>query len=944
MTTVNPWISRKPAPRTAAARLTLALLALVFFAPDFAGATAIDASLRLDPTSPAGADAQGRVLVYTPNPLEGGSSVSHWDPSTTPNLLMEPANNRDLPFAGVDLTLPLFQDTGWRRGRSQLTIRIQDSAGTGFNDPDLGAQRRAAIEFVAQVWGSLLASPVEINVGVSFQSQDCDDTGAVLAFASPQFIFESFQGAPVGGTWHAGPLAESLSGQNLSLEDVSNPDAADIEAVFNPDIDTGCLGSGSRFYYGLDGNVPVNQISFVNVALHELGHGLGFLSLVDPGTGAQLLGLPDAYSRLLFDNDLGRTWANMTNAQRRISAVNSQRVAWSGQRVTTAARNLLEPGPVVTVSAPQAIAGNYRVATAQFGPPLTTAGLAGQLAIARDGSAEPNLVCAPVANAAEIAGKIALIDRGTCLFVDKVKNAQNAGAVGVIIVNNVPDAPIGLGGDDPSIVIPSVHLSQADGALLKEVLTVGLPPLAPSDLSAEALPGGRARLAWTDNSDDETSFRIERRRGTARFTEIASVGAGVTTFEDSGLEAGVAYDYRVRARNAAGNSAFSNLASVEIAQLPPQAPLDLEAEAVSATEVALAWTDRSSDEDTFVLERRTVATRGGDGTLVFIDSPFEEVALIPADVTTFALAGLTPATTYNFRLRARNANGDSEATAVAPATTRAAATGPCAEDPETLCLLDGRFSVRSFFKEQRSGNTGSAMAIPDSDETGLFWFFNPANVELVVKLLDARSFSGAFWVFYGALSDVEYWIVVTDTETGAVKTYTNEPGNICGNADTRAFPEPAGGLRAPAAGAPWQLAVGSLPAAALEGQTAAGTTGGCAADAETLCLRGDRFQVTVTWRDQRSGNTGTGMAIPSAQSDTTGFFWFFSPTNTELVLKVIDGSPVNGHFWVFYGALSDVEYTIEVVDTANGNRATYTNPPGNFCGIGDNEALPGDGG
>jgi len=102
--------------------------------------------------------------------------------------------------------------------------------------------------------------------------------------------------------------------------------------------------------------------------------------------------------------------------------------------------------------------------------------------------------------------------------------------------------------------------------------------------------------------------------------------------------------------------------------------------------------------------------------------------------------------------------------------------------------------------------------------------------------------------------------------------------------------------------------------------------------------------VTVSWRDQRSGDTGTGMAIPREQSDTTGCFWFFSPTNTELVLKVIDGTPVNNKFWVFYGALSDVEYEIEVIDTQNNNRVTYQNLPFNICGVGDTQALPGDGG
>ena len=61
-------------------------------------------------------------------------------------------------------------------------------------------------------------------------------------------------------------------------------------------------------------------------------------------------------------------------------------------------------------------------------------------------------------------------------------------------------------------------------------------------------------------------------------------------------------------------------------------------------------------------------------------------------------------------------------------------------------------------------------------------------------------------------------------------------------------------------------------------------------------------------------------------TDDTGVFWFFAPSNLELMVKVLDGSGVNGHFWVFYGALSDVEYTITVTDTATGSQRTYHNP------------------
>ena len=81
--------------------------------------------------------------------------------------------------------------------------------------------------------------------------------------------------------------------------------------------------------------------------------------------------------------------------------------------------------------------------------------------------------CSPLTNAAAVAGQIALIDRGTCTFVVKVKNAQNAGAVAAIIVNNVAgDPPPGLGGTDPTITIPAVMVSQSLGNAMKAQIAI----------------------------------------------------------------------------------------------------------------------------------------------------------------------------------------------------------------------------------------------------------------------------------------------------------------------------------------------------------------------------------------------------------------------------------------------------------------------------------------
>ncbi|HEV2064785.1 MAG TPA: hypothetical protein VGS00_09600 [Thermoanaerobaculia bacterium] len=110
----------------------------------------------------------------------------------------------------------------------------------------------------------------------------------------------------------------------------------------------------------------------------------------------------------------------------------------------------------------------------------------------------------------------------------------------------------------------------------------------------------------------------------------------------------------------------------------------------------------------------------------------------------------------------------------------------CASSARTLCLNAQRFSASVVWRAAGSA-TGNGQAFPITDNSGAFWFFDPTNLELVVKVLDGRSVNGKFWVFYGALTNVEYTLTVTDTLTGAVRTYFNPQGQLASFADTAAF-------------------------------------------------------------------------------------------------------------------------------------------------------------
>lgn len=110
----------------------------------------------------------------------------------------------------------------------------------------------------------------------------------------------------------------------------------------------------------------------------------------------------------------------------------------------------------------------------------------------------------------------------------------------------------------------------------------------------------------------------------------------------------------------------------------------------------------------------------------------------------------------------------------------------CVASATRLCLQQARFAVDVKWSTQ--GNTGNGTTIPMTADTGGFWFFASTNYELLVKVLDGRGVNGSYWVFYGALSDVEYTITVTDTKTGAKKVYSNSQGTMASKSDVNAFP------------------------------------------------------------------------------------------------------------------------------------------------------------
>jgi hypothetical protein len=233
-----------------------------------------------------------------------------------------------------------------------------------------------------------------------------------------------------------------------------------------------------------------------------------------------------------------------------------------------------------------------------------------------------------------------------------------------------------------------------------------------------------------------------------------------------------------------------------------------------------------------------------------------------------------------------------------PIANRAKRTGPCIANATRLCVAANRFEVTANWKTP-DGHTGAGQAVSLTADTGYFWFFSDSNVEVVLKVLDACRVNHRFWVFAGGLTNVQVDLFVRDTTTGIVKTYHNPQS---------------------AAFRPIQDAAafnGCANAVITESEAIGVPTG------TILSVGQNRFQVTANWRTPE-GQTGSGQAVQL--TDETGYFWFFAPSNVELVLKVLDGCVNNNYFWVFAGGLTNVQVDVTVTDTATGVVKVYHNP------------------
>lgn len=232
-------------------------------------------------------------------------------------------------------------------GAVTITVKNLDDPGEGFNDPTAvapvggnsgttrGQQRLKVFQYAAGAWGLRLAGTIPVVIGATFEPLFGDELWAVLGGAGPTTVHAGFGGAERADTWFVAAVANQQDGRDLNDIGVSGGQA-EVGAVFSSTVDGPVVLGDISFYYGLDGKPPGKDIDFLTVVLHEIGHGLGFLDLLDE-TGAKFNDKDDAYMVWLEDPNISpKALSAMTDAKREMAMTDSGNLLWFGPAVKAA--------------------------------------------------------------------------------------------------------------------------------------------------------------------------------------------------------------------------------------------------------------------------------------------------------------------------------------------------------------------------------------------------------------------------------------------------------------------------------------------------------------------------------------------------------------------------------------------------------------------------------
>lgn len=276
-------------------------------------------------------------------------------------------------------------------------------------------------------------------------------------------------------------------------------------------------------------------------------------------------------------------------------------------------------------------------------------------------------------------------------------------------------------------------------------------PAAPTSPTATAQSSSSIQITWTDASNNETGFEVERSLTSGSgFALVTTTAANATSFTNTGLTASTTYYYRIRAVNASGQSAYTSQVTATTLVAPPAAPTGLTASATSTSSITLNWTDASSNETGFDVERSTTSGSG-----------FSVVTTTAANATSYVDPSLSSGITYYYRVRAKNAGGNSAYTTEASATTLL--TPPIA--PSNLLAVAGTSSIAVTWSDNSSNEANFVLERSETSGSG-FSVLSTLGAN-VVTYTDASAVAG-----------VIYFYRIKATNSGGASAYSVEGSGI----------------------------------------------------------------------------------------------------------------------------------------------------------------------
>jgi hypothetical protein len=420
------------------------------------------------------------------------------------------------------------------------------------------AEVQNALEYAAAIWETQVNSSVPIRMSVCWTFMG---SGGILGSAGP---FLTIHDSPYPGYWYPFALADSRANADLW------PDYYDIVSRFNSGY--------ANWYYGTAGAPPPGKMDLVSVALHELGHGLGFIGSMSNASGPISYDNPPLIFDRFTENSAGQSLVGLPNGGSALSAALTSAAYFDGPNANTANGGqrvpLYTPSVWLEGSSYSHVAESYNgtpnalmtysinIGEVVHNPGPVILGVLkdiGWSIVALSPTTPTNLSASPAsASQINLSWNDSLYETG--YQIDRSTNNADWVQVGAPGANATSFQNSGLsGGTRYYYRVRAVNSTGSSNyTTTVNAITLGAPP-APSELTAFGAGLDRIQLNWKDNSNVETGFIIERYNGVS-WSTLPVTPANTTAYLDTGLSAGTAYTYRLRA-DWSTDSNYSNQAS-----------------------------------------------------------------------------------------------------------------------------------------------------------------------------------------------------------------------------------------------------------------------------------------------------------------------------------------------------------------------------------------------